>query len=292
MISGGKKFGRQYRVTVDPADGLPPIVIELPFTVEFWIERNIASDLNILTLELFNLSEDNRRRIYQDRYNLDAIRTIIVEAGYSTLYQIFNGRIFYASSSREGVEIVTRIEARDGSFDVASTQTFETFQAGQTVGDLIRHLCGQFPNLKIGAIGNYDDVLTRPVALNGNTFDLLKTYSGGQVYIDDGKIYVLKNNEVVGGDEYMINDASGLLETPRREDSVLLVTLLMEAGVKINQMVKLQSSILPIYNGEYKVIGISHQGVISSAVSGRCVTRLTLLHPDLFKNFNQVTPAS
>ena len=296
-----KKFGRNYIVTIDPKDGQPPLKITMPLTIRFWIQRTALSSQNTLTLDIFNLSETNRTRLYQDNWipGLDPTltkettpgRTIKVEMGYDTLYQVFNGTIQEASNAREGTNIVTRIEAWDNKFDIAATQTFQTLSANQTVGQVLGYLIGQFPNLKQGAIGSFPTVMPRPVALAGSTWDLIKKYSNNNVFIDNGKVYCLAPSEVVQGTPYEINSSTGLLETPRRMDNTLLVTMLLETGITMATQVKLESSIAKVYNSQnslYKVIGIRHDGIISGAVNGRAITTLTLNAPNKFKGFSQV----
>jgi hypothetical protein len=129
-------------------------------------------------------------------------------------------------------------------------------------------LAGQFPTIEIGAIGDYPEVLQRGVTLNGNTYKLLRDYAGEDVFIDNNKIFVMKNSEAVEGGVPAINVDSGLLETPRRGDGFLTVTTLFEPRITINQIVDLESKILPVYNGQYKVTGVQHQGIISEAVGG------------------------
>lgn len=293
------KFGRAYRLVINPADGKPPILITLPFTVEFWLERNTLSDLNHLSIDIYNLSESNRARIFQDRFDLGGVaqqdgsekpKKIIFEAGYATLYRIYEGEIWEASSKRDGTNIITRIEARTGQFDVSRTQTFQTLQSGQTVGDVMKYLAGQFPNLKLGGIGEYNEKLNRPVALNGNTFDLLKTYSNGNVYIDNGRIYILKNSDVLDTIIPVISDSTGLLETPAREDTVLRISTLLETSINYLGWLYLESSIQKLYNGQYQVIGIQHQGTISNAVCGNARSNFTLLAKNRFKNVTMVKP--
>jgi len=282
------KLGRNYRITIDPADGGEVIVITMPFSIQFWMQRNTMSDLNRLSIDIFNLSESNRGRIFQDRFDLTQNKTIIFEAGYSTLYRIFSGRIYEANTSRSGTELITRIEARDGLYDVAASQTYQTLQGGQTLGQVLRFLAGQFSGLEIGAIGDFPEKLLRPVALDGATWDLLKRYSDNKVYIDSGKIYVLKPTEATDKEIYTIDDETGLLETPRRDEGFLSVTTLLETGIDMAQLVNLASSVQPIYNGQYRVIGINHSGMISGAVSGECRTTLSLLAPNKFGKFTQV----
>ena len=283
-----QKFGRNFRLTIDPADGGGPILITMPFTIQFWLQRNTLSDLNRLSIDIYNLSQSNRDRIFQDRFDLTENKTIAFEAGYSTLYQIFQGRIFEASTARSGTNLITRIEARDGLYDIAQSQTFQTLQGGQTLASVLRYLASQFPTLGVGAIGSFPQPFQRPVVLNGCTWDLLKQYSDSQVYIDSGKIYVLTDSEATSQNIYNINDSTGLLDTPRRDEGFLTVTTLLDAGINMAQLVNLASTVQPVYNGQYKVIGINHAGMISGAVNGDCRTVLSLQAPGKFKQFTQV----
>lgn len=281
-----QKFGRNYRLTIDPKDGGEPIVVTMPFTVQFWVQRNTLSDLNHMSIDIYNLSDATRSRIFQDIYDMTENRTVVFEAGYGTLYRVFLGRIIQASSAREGTNIITRIEAMDGHFDVAASQVFQTLQGGQTLGSVLKFLIGQFPTLTLGAIGQSTDTLSRPVVLNGNTWDLLKQYSPGDIYIDGGRVYMLRNAETLPASAITIlNDSTGLLGTPRREQGVLTVETLLETGIDMAQVIQLQSSVQKVYNGSYKVIGIMHQGMISGAVCGRARSIFTLQAPNQFGKY-------
>lgn len=282
-----QKFGRTFRLTVDPADGQGVITITLPFTVNFWIERNKMADLNRFSIDIHNLAEATRSRIFQDRFDLSKNRTVTFEAGYSNLYRIFSGRIFEANSSRDGTSIITRIEARDGQYDTCASQINQTVQSGKTLADIFRVLIGEMPNLSIGAVGDWPQVFNRPVVLNGNTWNLIKSYSGNKAYIDNNKVYVLQENEVVKSEIPVINDSTGLLETPRRDEGFLSVTTLLEPGINLNQLINLQSTVQTLYNGQYSVCGIKHRGTISSAVCGSARSTFSLLHPEFFQ-FKQV----
>jgi len=278
-----QKFGRNYRLTIYPIDGGPAIVITMPFTINFTCNRNINASINTLDIDIYNLGEPNRLRIFQDinvlgeyvnaPLNADGQSTaffnILLEAGYgNTLYRVFYGKMMQASSAREGTNIITRIHATSNLLDLAGTQIQLTLEAGQSVDNVLNTLIQQYPNLKLGAIGSRPDVLYSPVVLNDNVWNLLKTYSEGQVYEDNGSIYILHNQEALAKIT-QINDTTGLLQTPRRQLGLLTVTTLMETSIdQLNQQVQLLSTILPEFNGTYKVIGITHQGMISAAVSG------------------------
>jgi hypothetical protein len=281
-----QKFGRNYRITIYPIDAGDPIIITMPFTIKFNIERTFASGMNTMELGIYNLSEAHRRRIAQDfnvigNYpNAPANRNtnnIIVEIGYDNLYVAFQGYITFASSAREGVDIVTRISALDGLKDAQRTQVFQTLSAGQKVSDVLEYLTGQFTDLKRGAVGTFDDILQRPVVLNGYAWDLLKQYSNANCYIDNGKIYVLQDNEYLDTETVLqLSDETGLIGTPRRSVAFLTVKTLLETSVGISDRIDLKSSIMPEYNGRYWIYGIQHEGVISASVGGAAYTTFHL----------------
>lgn len=286
------KFGRSYRLVIDPKDGGDEIVISLPLTINFTVQRDTQASLNHLDIDIYNLSESVRNRIFQDRFVRND-RTITLEAGYDSLSQIYKGNIFYAHSWRNGTNIITSISSLDGSFDVGQKMTFQTLSAGSTIKEVLEYLVGDLTKnsntLTRGAIGDFPDVLQRPVVLNGNTYDLIKKYSQGQVFIDMGRVYVLKNNEVIPGDLPLISPETGLLDTPKRDAAYLTVNTLFEPRVTTGQEVQLQSSILPVYNGQYKVLGVNHSGMISAAVGGQCHSIFKLLTgSEIFGGYNQV----
>lgn len=272
------KFGRKYRLTVDMNDGTGQIVIEPPLTIQFSVERSTNSSMNTMLLIIYNLGEVTRNRIFQDFFVTDKYRRVTLEAGYGDdLSTIFTGNIRSSSSARQGVNILTTINAFDGGFDTQTTMSKKTLVEGTSYIDMFKNLIGDFPNINQGKIGNIEGSFRRPVVLDGNTFDLIRRYTNNQVYIDLQQINILKDNEVIDGVVPLIDSSTGLLETPRRENAFLTVTTLFEPKILMAQILELQSSIVPIYNGQYKVVGIKHQGTISDAVGGDLTTEINLL---------------
>lgn len=283
-----EKFGRIYKLTIEKDDG-SAVVIEPPLTLQFNVQRNSMASINSATFQIFNLSEDVRNEIFQDRFSFLKYKKVILEAGYDDLSVVFVGSIFEANSASVGTEIVTTIYARDGGFDTVTAKTFRTVQKGVTIKDLVKGLIADFPNVTEGAVGDVEGTLTRPAALDGNTFYLLRTYTGEQVFIDLEKVNVLKNSEVLTGQVPLLSPQTGLLETPKREDAYLTITTLFEPRVIMSQFVELKSEVLPQYNGQYKVIGVNHQGVISGAIGGQCQSTFGLLiEGQLFGGFSVV----
>lgn len=292
-----KKFGRNYRLTVWPIDAGPPIIITTPFTIKIDCSRRLDGGQNQLGIDIYNLSAANRNRIYQDKNVLGqyfnrntpsgttpVYLNILLEAGYGDqLHRIFYGHIQWADSAREGTNIITHIEANSMLDDVVGTQLQVVLSAPITAKQILTYLVDQFPNLKLGAIGDFPTVFNKAVSLNGMVWDLIRLYGfGGTAFIDDGKVYILNNNEVIGG-IYIINDSTGILQTPRREQNFLIVTTLMETGVQLlGQMVQIQSTITPQYNGIYKVLNVRHTGTISEAVCGNMISTFVLMAGGLY----------
>jgi len=271
------KFGRRYRLTIEGADGASDVVIELPFTMKFNIQRSSFATINSASIQIFNLSLETRDLIFKDRFDFNFYRRVTLEAGYSELEVIFTGSLYVANSVRQGVDVITNIIARDGMYDVLNTNTFKTYAAGTTIRDVVTDLIGGFPNLQQGEIGVIDGDFKRGVSINGSTYDALNTYTNNQVFIDNELVYALNGNEVIEGDLLVLNADTGLLETPKRDDAFIVVTSLFEPRVTIGQMIEIQSVIAPIYDGQYKVIGIQHEGTISEAVGGQCTSSFNLL---------------
>lgn len=271
------KFGRNYRLTIDMNDGGGAIVITPPFTIEFTVNRTAQATLNTMSIRIYNLSAFNRNRIRQDRYNLNPNHSIKLEAGYDNIFTIFNGIIMQADSQREGSNIVTTVISQDGGFDVPNTQISTSFSAGTSFSDVFKYIVGNFPNLTLGAIGDFDGKFNRSVVLDDNNYEALKKYAPTQVFIDKQKVFILQNNEVISGEIPVIDSSTGLLQTPRRLDAYLTIQTIFEPRVTVGQILELHSSIEPIYDGQYKVVGVNHQGMISGSVCGDLQSTFSLL---------------
>lgn len=272
------KFGRNYRLTIEMNSGGEAIVIEPPFTLEFSVSRNVMASLNQGVFRVYNISPGSRNDIFQDRFNFAAYRRITLEGGYEkNLSTLFVGSIFEANSYRQRSDLITYINARDGGFDIPTTQSFRTVQQGTSVLDMVKGLIGDFPNLKQGNIGAVPGTLLRPAVIDGNTFEILQKYTNNLAYVDLEQVHVLNNDEAIVGEVPLIDPSTGLLDTPRRDDAYLTIRTLFEPRIVMGQVVELRSTTLPQYNGQYKVIGVQHQGIISEAVNGPLSSTFNLL---------------
>lgn len=277
------KFGRNYRLRISDEETGDAVTITLPITIKFTVQRYTGSTLNVIKADIYNLSENVRNFLFQEKWS-ERRKRIVFEGGYDTLSTLYIGELWTGNSYRSGPDIITSIEGRSSVWELDNSTVYTTLNDANTVGDVISFLSGQFKDtIPVGAIGEWPEQLLRPVTLNGNTWNLLKQYSDGTAFVDNGKIFVLRRNETIDGDLLTITQENGLLSTPVRRDLNIQVNILFEPRIVMNQEITLAiqntqflSGVGSVYNGTYKVFGIQHQGTISEAENGSCITTIEL----------------
>jgi hypothetical protein len=287
------KFGRNYLLSIQLRDK-STLLLTVPLTLEFDVTRNILSSSNKATFRMYNLSQTHRTQIRRDQYNWGTFQKVSLNAGYglNNLPVIFNGNISQAWSVRDGTSYITQIECYDGGFDHVNGRTNLSFPKGTSREVIIKSMIESLPQAVTGAIGKYTgDATTRGNAYSGNTIDVLRDLSGGGFFIDNGKAHALQDNECLQGEIQTIDSSSGLLGTPVLSETFLSLDILFEPRMLIGQKVTVNSTtadqvtIAPArgvklaiqgFNGDYKVIGVSHKGTISGSVCGDARTSLQL----------------
>lgn len=273
------KLNREYLLTYIPATqegyvGDRMLEIKNPITIEFNIKRDLFSAVNEMVLDVYNLSPENRDFLYQDLQSQMAY--CYLEAGYQGWAKslVFAGNVWNTFSRHAGTNVITRITARDG-FNAIQINTNQTFNAGSTTEDIVNTL-QQSMGLSKGVYGFKNYTFARPVEIIGNSFLALQKYVDRNAYIDLGELNILDTNQVKKSEVVVIDDSAGLLGTPERSNAVLTINIMFEPRVQVGQLIELRSSVEPRYNGQYKICGISHNGMISDTIAGRATTTLQL----------------
>lgn len=281
------KLGRKYKLLVELENG-KAIEITDPLTCQFDIQRNAAASLNNGTFKIYNLSPTNRNQLFQARVNAARIggksKKVVFQGGYDNLTTCFIGNVLEAYSYRQGVDIITVISCQDGGHSAYTSKISTTIEAGTSFFDTLKTLFGSMSGMSIGAIGNIEGSHKKPVALFGSSFYLLRKNYGDEFFIDLSKMNWLKANEYIknkGGLVPRINSQTGLLGTPILQGTLLIVNMLFEPRINVANLVDIESSINPQFNGQFKVLGVSHNGIISEAQSGAATTTLQLQAGDL-----------
>ena len=276
------KFNRAYILRVETGDN-EFVEIKPPFTLEFNIQRNNLASSNTANFVIYNLNTANRSKIYKDIYDVGTFRAVQLFAGYAEktgdlLPRVFNGNIKRAFSHRQGPDFRTEIECYDGQISNSTSDIAITLPASINTKDIIEAIAKNLKDVGGVTVGKkFTDISSRSTALMGNPSEILSQLTGGKSYIDSGNLYALDKSEVVIGDIRLINVDNGLLGTPKKQETMIEIEMLFEPRIKPSQLIELQSSTEPRFNGYYKVTGIIHRGTISGAVGGEARTNLTMI---------------
>lgn len=277
------KFGRVY--TISAQGNQATHTIQFPLTCRFRISNAGLPFGATCTIQIYNLSPEVRRDLNKDFFQQNVYRKIVFAAGYISQLPIpiiLQGNIELAYSYRRGPDWITEITARDGSYAQQNSQINYSvpspYHYDQVLTDLVKSMAPN--NVGLGIIGNFVIPNSRGITFCGNTWDLLvqQTMSlEGQITINKEKVYILNQNEIIEqeGALSVIDGDSGLLESPRHQDNMLICKMLFEPRLEIFQSVTVDS-IEPGNSGTWKVQRVDHMGTISGAVAETLNTEVTL----------------
>lgn len=287
------KFGKYTNGKVVPEtdENLKELSVGYPFTVELAIGRSISTFSNKAILTIYGLGETTRKRLAKARYDNEKYISMDIKAGYNgNEYLVYRGAIQECFSFRNGgeTEYRTIIESADAAMDLWLGGTSTSFSGGVDVATIINNLNSQLIDLHIGTISPsvMFSIPKRGVNFTGSPIKILRSMSEiehpdgsveSQMSIDLGEINFIKQSSEVMKKYGILNvdDSYGLLGTPRRRDTFLSLTMLFEPAANLNQECALVSKALGI-GGIYKIMGVSHNGVISGAKCGTLTTTLDL----------------
>lgn len=218
-------FNRVWRVTVGT------VRINKPMRVAFEIERSMRARPNAAKVRIWNLTREHQAQIEGAR-----VAQVIVEAGYEDdrgLAQIFRGELFRARgnhqqsirSAREGTDVVTYIEARDGGVAYGTARVAHSFDPGVRIATVLR-TCADALGVGVGNIDDVADVAeleaggdTYPegLVLSGQASNELTRLLRGldlRWSIQFGAIQITRRGEALSAQAVRLAPDSGLVGTP------------------------------------------------------------------------------
>jgi hypothetical protein len=272
------------------------VIIQPPFTIEIDITRGRLGSLNNANIRIYNLGLSTRNRILKDFSDIDNTRTMFLQAGYgptANLPLVFFGTIWSCYSKREGTEFITEITSQaGGSAPGKIFQGNSNFSAGTATDVIIKALVQNLAlqtGLQAGFIASFPEPVKTPYIPQGYLAKQINTLSGGALWYDNYHInvYDATKSKPPAGPIPIIDTSMGLLETPTREQSNILIPILFEPEIEPGQQINLQSTTLETvqnpnsqlasYNGIQTVQNVHHSGIISDVVSGDLKTELSVI---------------
>lgn len=263
------------------------IKVQYPFTLKFDINRGVWSDANTGNFRIYNLGYDVQALLWKDRADQTKYVTMWVYAGYTWRDKdgkikdvqplIFFGDVQECTSYRNGVDFITDIQATDGGYLFQYGFVNKTFSKDTDFKFLIQELLAGVPTCKVGYItSNVKQMRKRGRTFIGQTMKLLEAYDFDKVFVDNGELHILGENDVIPGQLMVLNADSGMIGTPRRSETTLNVDTIFEPQLVVAQAINLQSKIYPFLNQNYQIIGLRHYGTISPVECGNLYTSVSL----------------
>lgn len=250
------RFNRDFELVVRVRDR--DVIINPPMRVAFDADKSISGGVNKMQCQIYNLTEQKRLSLVKDAE--DSIR---IPVSLSVGYQddrglIFKGTVQVGKNERQGPGIVTTLECLDGGYDYLNSFTARTVKGGKVA---VEAALSDMANTGTGKITDRP-VLTRPKVLVGNSAKLIDDTIGPDEtwFIDDEKLYIIKDNEVLSRFIPIVSAETGLISTPTREAKLVSFQTLMNPSLKIGNRCQLISTTAPHLDGIYKIRDINFSG--------------------------------
>jgi len=280
IVQGSKKsgdilYGRRYRIIVSSLDGEKALdVSQLRCT--FNCIKIILTQPQFSTVTIYNLSPQTENAIIKEGDR------VVVEAGYegSQYGVIFDGNVLQCIRNKEdGTTYTLTLVAADGDMWMNYSLSNFSIVKGQNSRSVIEN-CASKATIP-AELGNISanlskSQLTRGKAIFGLTRDYLRQVAqseNGTLYVEDGKINIIKADDVPTGEIIELSPESGLIGVPVQNDYGVTIRCLLNPKIKINSMVHVDNSLIRnqqfeqgqvIYSldndGIYRVVQLTHIG--------------------------------
>lgn len=283
------KFERRYRAEFvigkrDNGGNRTPeetIIIEYPTTCQLNIDIGIYGSSNNAQFQFYNLPKDVQAKLWLDLFNIGTkYIEVIFYAGYGdNLVATFYGYLQQCTSYRasHSVDFITEMSANNAAEFGRYGFINRTYTKGTTLKEILDSVSRE-TGVKVGYLSpEVNKPIPRDKTFIGQTMDLLgREYGGYNIFINNNELNILGDNDVIPGEILAITDSSGLLGSPRRANVYTEIDMLFEPQLKAGQAVELLSQSMPQFNRAYKVIKLTHSGIISPVQSGNLTTHAVL----------------
>ena len=267
-------FGRKYRIIVSDNNGVGLDVSELHCT--FQIEKSISETPNYSEVVIYDLSPDSENAIIKEGAK------IVVEAGYDSPQYglIFTGDIVQPYREKEdGITYKLTLVSQDGDLFMNNGIINASYRAGQTTRRMIEEIASKSSNkIDLGSISNNlkQGALSRGKVLFGLSRDCLRQIAKSEeaaFFINDGKINLVKAEDLPEGEIISLGPDSGLIGTPEQTDDGITAQCLLNPLLNLNKFVYIDNTLIQEMkvsndgslkqiegSGVYRIIKITHTG--------------------------------
>lgn len=270
---GVELFGRQAEVTVAPIDGTDGISVS-GLRVTFQVAKTSSSEPNTATVSIYNLAEFSRGRIKAKD------QAVVLRAGYTDLVeQVCAGVIKRVEHRREGVDIVTELELKDGGRDLLEPEFRRSYARATSRRRIVNDIITTMPHTAVGRInaaglrgvtsGKLSFSTTSKLAM-----DRVARAWGFEWSVQDGALQILDRDGTVEPVELavVLSANSGLIGSPartgqegarasrsrsRKQQAGARFTSLLFPSIRPGRYVLLRSEFV---SGAFKAQSVEHSG--------------------------------
>ncbi|MFC1135764.1 hypothetical protein ACFGZY_10970 [Pasteurella multocida] len=264
-----KQFGRQWKVEL--SNDNETLIIE-QLRVSFEIDKTINEKPNPAKISIWNL---NRTHINQALSQSFKKLTLLV--GYHELRTIYSGDINKIKVRRDGLDFILDIECSDGFKAYTESRVSSTLKKGATDEQIIKEIQKTMPQVNESAVDIPNKrQLPRGRVMNGDSREVLNRIArnnNADWSIQDGSLVFLPKDKVLNDDVILLSQETGMLGMPEQTDDGLELSCLLNPALQIGGLVNVKS-ILEYFNGEYKIVKLSHSG---DGLGGDWVSKLTVI---------------
>ncbi|MGJ5719644.1 phage protein [Morganella sp. B601] len=252
-----KQFGRLINLRI----GNEKESIEITnLRIAFSVEKTLTSEPNPAVIRVWNLNGSNRNLITSKIYNR---LSLSVAYKGDELRMIYKGDITDVVTLRDGTDFITEMTCGDGHSAYTKAKVNKTLKAGSTDKDIMNEAAKSMGTEKGVVSLPKDRALPRGKVITGNARDVMHKVgrnNNADWSIQDGQVTVLPKDKVVSDNEgFVVSQTTGMINSPEKTDNGLQITMLCNAALRIGGLVRVES-IMPEYNGDYKITELEHTG--------------------------------
>lgn len=190
--------------------------------MDFTIDKNTGSEPNKGTITVYNLNKDSRGIFTQE---IELFCILEVSYADEPFHKIFSGDIIFATSTKEGADWVTKIDAGDGFRDLNRTTFQKSWKKGASTKSILREILNSF---KYTSVEGFDRVkgrsLNGKLTVDGNlhqAIDKILLQEGLTWTVQDEILRILSPYEVLDTEVALLKPTSGLINTPFAQELTL-----------------------------------------------------------------------
>ena len=250
------RFNRNYEVEIN--DGRSVTVITPPIRIAFECAKSTFGGLNTLNMQIYNLTRTKSQAFVKDTEQQKKL-TITLKVGYGeALETLFSGDVNRGFVSKQGTDIINSLQILDGGFGANYGYISQTVK---TRAEINNALVSTMPTVTIGSITQQSELI-RPRVLVGNCNKIFQQQldPDQEYFIDNNQVFIMKKNEYLANYIAVVSPATGLMNTPEREFTLVSFQTMLNPVIRIGGLVDLESTTASYLNGVYRVQQIITKG--------------------------------